>query len=255
MNTTMPIALAAGYKSPAQRARRVTEGWASRELYCPACVEDRLVPSPANTRAVDFSCGRCTQSYQLKGKSSAFTGRVIDGAYGAMMAALSSDTAPGLFLLHYSPTAWTVTNLLLVPSFAFSPSSIECREPLAATGRRAGWVGCFIVLSRIPAEARIDLIRAGELVPSTIVRARYKRLLPLKEISAPERGWTLDVLNIARGLGRQEFTNQDVYAHSDELARLHPENRHVTDKIRQQLQLLRDTGFLAHVGRSRWRMI
>ncbi len=252
MNIEMPINLATGYKSPAQRARVVTEGWATEELYCPACSQERLTPSPANTRAVDFKCRRCMQSYQLKGKSSAFTSRVIDGEYKTMMAALMSDTAPNLLLLHYRPTGWSVANLILIPAFAFPPSAIESRRPLAATARRAGWVGCFIVLSRIPPEARINLVLDGQAVQPSSVRAQYQRLLPLKQIAAPERGWTLDVLNIARSLNRPEFTNEEMYVHSETLGRLHPENRHVTDKIRQQLQILRDTGLLTHVGRGRW---
>lgn len=252
MNIAMPINLADGYKSPSQRARVVTEGWATKELYCPACSQERLTPTPPNTRAVDFECHQCMQSYQLKGKSSAFTGKVIDGAYEIMMAALRSDTAPNLLLLHYSPTAWAVANLMLVPAFAFSSSAIEIRKPLAPTARRAGWVGCFIVLSRIPPEARINLVVDGQTISPSSVRAKYQRLLPLKQIAVQERGWTLDVLNVARSLNRSEFTNEDMYAHKEVLEKLHPENRHVTDKIRQQLQILRDTGFLTHVGRGRW---
>jgi type II restriction enzyme len=98
----MPIKLAASYTSPAQRARVITEGWAEQNLFCPACLADRLSPSPANTRAIDFVCGRCSQAFQLKGKSSPITNKVIDGAYSALIAALSSDTAPNLFLLHYN---------------------------------------------------------------------------------------------------------------------------------------------------------
>ena len=251
----MPSDLAVAYKSPAQRARVVTEGWATKELYCPACSYEHLAPTPPNTRAIDFECRRCMQSYQLKGKSSSFTGKVVDGAYETMMAALMSDTAPNLLLLHYSPKAWTVANLMLVPAFAFPPSAIESRKPLSSTARRAGWVGCFIVLSRIPPEARIDLVLEGKPVAPSSVRTQYQRLLPLKQIAAQERGWTLDVLNIARGLNRTEFTNEDMYAHKDALEKFHPENRHVTDKIRQQLQILRDTGFLTHVGRGRWRLV
>ncbi|MGB8367835.1 MAG: hypothetical protein ACLPYZ_03900 [Limisphaerales bacterium] len=37
-----------------------------------------------------------------------------------------------------------------------------------------------------------------------------------------------------------------------ELEKLHPDNRHVKDKIRQQLQVLRDTGLLLHVVRLRF---
>jgi type II restriction enzyme len=49
-----------------------------------------------------------------------------------------------------------------------------------------------------------------------------------------------------------EFTNQDLYAFERELETLHPGNRHIRDKIRQQLQVLRDRGFLLHLARNRW---
>jgi len=39
-----------------------------------------------------------------------------------------------------------------------------------------------------------------------------------------------------------------------ELEKLHPDNRHVRDKIRQQLQVLCDLGFLQHVERGVWRL-
>jgi type II restriction enzyme len=38
------------------------------------------------------------------------------------------------------------------------------------------------------------------------------------------------------------------------LAQLHPANRHVRDKIRQQLQVLRDLGLLEFVGRGKYRL-
>jgi hypothetical protein len=50
------------------------------------------------------------------------------------------------------------------------------------------------------------------------------------------------------------FTTAEVYAFERELERLHPDNRHVRDKIRQQLQVLRDAGLLVHVGRGKWRL-
>lgn len=39
-----------------------------------------------------------------------------------------------------------------------------------------------------------------------------------------------------------------------ELEKLHPDNRHVKDKIRQQLQVLRDAGLLLHIERGLWRL-
>ena len=51
-----------------------------------------------------------------------------------------------------------------------------------------------------------------------------------------------------------EFTNEDVYAFASELEKLHPNNRHVRDKIRQQLQILRDAKLSIHVGSGVWRL-
>ncbi|HTB62372.1 MAG TPA: hypothetical protein VK737_02190 [Opitutales bacterium] len=51
-----------------------------------------------------------------------------------------------------------------------------------------------------------------------------------------------------------EFTNDDAYQLAPHLEKLHPGNRHVRDKIRQQLQNLRDAGLLLHMARGRWRL-
>ena len=45
--------------------------------------------------------------------------------------------------------------------------------------------------------------------------------------------------------GRPDFTLTDLYAFEARLSALHPANRHVRPKIRQQLQVLRDRGWLA----------
>jgi len=106
----------------------------------------------------------------------------------------------------------------------------------------------------IPTEARILVVTESRIAPAAEVRDRFKRVKPLKEISVTQRGWTLDVLNAIRRLGKTEFTTMDAYAFTRELEKLHPDNRHVRDKIRQQLQVLRDAGLLIHVGRGEWRL-
>jgi len=63
------------------------------------------------------------------------------------------------------------------------------------------------------------------------------------------------VLNVVRAIGREEFSLADVYACSGELARLHPQNLHVHDKIRQQLQILRDLGIIQFLGRGKYGII
>jgi type II restriction enzyme len=135
-------------------------------------------------------------------------------------------------------------------------------------------------VNRIPADARIPVVitrssgrksapsapgQIGEsqsrltsattiIVPPEEVRARFERVKLLKDISVTQRGWTLDVLNAVRRLGKTEFTTADAYAFTRELEQLHPDNRHVRDKIRQQLQVLRDAGLLLHLGRGEWRL-
>lgn len=60
-------------------------------------------------------------------------------------------------------------------------------------------------------------------------------------------GWPNDVLQLIRELGKANFTLEDAYSLSDKLAALHPENKHIEDKIRQQLQVLRDAGLVEFV--------
>jgi type II restriction enzyme len=171
-----------------------------------------------------------------------------------MKRAILEDRTPNLYVLHYDLAAWSVRTLILIPSFAFTLSAVECRKPLAPTARRAGWVGCNIVLDKIPVSARIPIIQEGNVRPRQTVRDAYERLRPLEKLQAEKRGWTLDVLQVVQSLNRKEFSLQDAYARADALAKLHPANRHVRDKIRQQLQILRDLDLIEFLGRGEYRL-
>lgn len=246
--------LAAAYTSGSQRARVVTEFWGEENLYCPNCSAPKLTRLENNTKASDFSCPACNFWFQLKGQKTRLGDSITDGAYASMMEAIQNDETPNFYFMHYELATWRVKNLLLVPSFAFPPSAIIKRKPLAITARRAGWVGCNIALHRIPVEARIAVVTDNQAASESEVRGKFQRVKPLKEIPVKQRGWTLDVLNIVRRLGKSEFANDDVYAFTRELEKLHPDNRHVRDKIRQQLQVLRDTKLLIHVSSGVWRL-
>jgi type II restriction enzyme len=162
MQLQMESEIAARYKSAAQRARVVTELWGERNLYCANCESSALLRFPPNTEAVDFGCPRCRSVFQLKSQSSAFSWRIVDAGYEAMRRAIREDRTPNLIAVHYDRACWSIRNVLLVPKFAFSMSAIEKRRPLAETARRAGWVGCNILLCNIPQDARIDLVREGD---------------------------------------------------------------------------------------------
>jgi type II restriction enzyme len=177
----------------------------------------------------------------------------MDAGYEAMCRAINAGRTPNLLALHYEPGAWRVIDLLLIPRFAFSTSCIQPRKALSVSARRRGHVLCKILLSNIPPDARIPVVIAGRPADPAFVRRDYARMRPLEELKAEARGWTLDVLNVVRGLGRREFSLAEVYAHESELARLHPGNRFVRPKIRQQLQILRDLGFVQFLGAGQYR--
>lgn len=52
-----------------------------------------------------------------------------------------------------------------------------------------------------------------------------------------------------------EFINEQVYASEELFRQQYPENQNIRAKIRQQLQMLRDMGFIQHLGDARWRKL
>lgn len=254
MNLHLPTKGLDRYKSASQRARVATELWGATNLYCPSCKSPRLKPVPQNTAAIDYLCEVCESPFQLKSQSRVFGRRIIDAAYSKMKLAILEDRTPNLYVMHYDQPAWTVRTVILIPRFAFALSTLECRKPLAQTARRAGWVGCNILLDKIPTDARILVIQEGQVQPSIDVRHAYDRLRPLQKLDVEKRGWTLDLLQVVRSLNKTEFSLSDAYAHAGPLGKLHPRNFHVRDKIRQQLQILRDLGFIEFLGGGEYRV-
>ena len=254
MQLGLPRAGLEGYKSNSQRARVATEAWGAENLYCLNCDSDELSCSPPNTAAIDYVCSDCDASFQLKSQSRFFGGRINDAAYATMLQKIRADETPNLIALHYDLANWRVQNVFLVPHFAFSISAIEKRAPLAPTARRAGWIGCNILLTEIPPDARIPLVVNGEATNPKSARKQYARVRPLQKLRPEMRGWTLDVLNLLRSLHKQTFTLADAYSLEPHLASLHPANRHVRPKIRQQLQVLRDLNLLNFLGDGHYRL-
>ena len=254
MNLQLPTEGLDRYKSNSQRARVCTEPWGLANLYCPACASPRIESLPVNTPAHDFKCPSCLAWFQLKSKCSAFGRRVQDGALDSMNRSIIADRTPNLFLLQYKFPEMVVENLVLIPHFVFSTSILEKRKPLSPTAQRAGWVGCNFLLDRIPRDGQLHVIQNGKVAPAAEVREAYARLRPLENLTIEKRGWTLDVLNVVRSLNKKEFSLADVYAHANELAKLHPQNAHIPDKIRQQLQVLRDLNLVEFLSPGSYRV-
>jgi type II restriction enzyme len=249
-NTT----LVARYTSNSQRARVVSEAWVLRNGYCLACKCDSLLPTVANTRTKDFICPLCSHGYELKSKRGTFGTRIADGAFSAMMATIREGRTPSFLLLEYSPT-WEVQVLTAVHHSLITQDCIEERTALGPTARRAGWVGCNIILPKIALEGRIPLVTAGRAHERETPRTAFARLQFLAKMPAKRRGWAASLLNLLRQLPGERFSLSDAYLFEADLAKLYPENNNLRPKIRQQLQILRDAGIVQFEARGLYKFV
>ena len=244
----------AAYVSGSQNARAWTEQWVGKWVYCPNCGNPRIEQFASNRPVADFFCPSCSEEFELKSQKKAFGRRVVDGAFGTMTERLAASNNPNLLLLNYDLQRLAVTNVVVVPKHFFVSDIIEKRKPLAPTARRAGWVGCNILLNAIPDVGKIYFVRAGEAVPKTSVLAQWQQTLFLRDEGSDARGWLIETMKCVEAIEKNEFDLDDVYAFEERLSLLYPNNRHVRQKIRQQLQVLRDHGYLDFVSRGHYRL-
>jgi type II restriction enzyme len=249
MNLAFDFTLGRGYKSASQKARVLTEGWVLRQVYCPSCGGN--VTNYTNNKPVaDFYCQKCIEDFELKSKKGKFGRRVSAGAYKQMIKRVCSVSKPNFFFMGHLH-GQKVNNFFIVPKHFFVPEIIEKRKPLGKTARRAGWVGSNILFSKIPKAGQIYYVEGGREIPKADVLKKWQKTLFLKKITKVEaKGWVLDTMKCIETLGKKEFTLGDIYMFEETLKKLHPGNSHIKDKIRQQLQILRDKKYLKFKGRG-----
>ena len=256
MKLTFEKVLADGYKSPSQKVRVLTENWVDTQIYCPNCGQQNIYKYMNNQPVADFFCSKCKEDYELKSKKESIGNKIVNGAYRTMIERLQANNNPNLFLLSYNSYNSEVLNFLVIPKHFFVPGIIEERKPLAITARRAGWIGCNILLQSIPQIGKIFIIRNHQIEPKNKVLAEWRKTLFIreeKEIRA--KGWLLDIISCIEKFKNKEFTLNEIYAFENTLSKKHPENNYIREKIRQQLQVLRDKGYLEFIERGRYRVI
>lgn len=255
MDLRFNISLASGYKSATQIARVLTEDWLARNMYCPICGEISIKKAETNAPVRDYICEHCKSQYELKSKkekTDKYITKVNDGVYRTMIDRITSLDNPSFFFMHYDN--YEVNNLIIVPKCFFIPEVIEKRKPLAKDARRAGWEGCNILLKQIPDFAKIPIIRNGVVLDPKSVCNEYNRVYSLQTNSIEKRGWLIDVLKCVERLDTT-FTLKQMYKFVEELKDKHPANNNIEAKIRQQLQYLRDKGFIDFSSRGKYKKI
>ena len=156
------------YTSGSQSARAWTERWVGDRVFCPNCGSPKINQFEVNRPVADFFCSLCQEEFELKSQKTTFGSKVLDGAFRTMCNRLASSNNPSLFLLNYDLTKLAVASLLVVPKQFFVREIIEERKPLAPTARRAGWIGCNILLNQIPSSGKIFIVRDGQPQPKEL---------------------------------------------------------------------------------------
>lgn len=68
-------------------------------------------------------------------------------------------------------------------------------------------------------------------------------------------GWKLEVFKCAQSIPNQIFSLKDINMFETHLRNIYPSNQHITDKIRQQLQYLRDLGLIEFLGNGLYKKL
>lgn len=252
MNLNINIALAERYTSNAQIARVLTEHWVKVNSYCPCCGSLPLQEFENNRPVADFYCNECAEQFELKSKSGKFSNTINDGAYSSMIERINSNKNPNFFFLTYSKK-WSVENFLIIPKQFFTPEIIIKRKPLSDTARRAGWVGCNIDISNVAYAGKVFLVKNAKPIDKNLVETAFNQTLFLRDKSNETKGWILDVMLCIDKINKAEFTLDEMYKFESKLKLKHPNNNFIKDKIRQQLQLIRDKGLIEFSGGGKYK--
>lgn len=254
MNLNLNTNLSDNYKNASQKARVLTESWVLNEIYCPNC-GNNINEYDNNKPVADFYCEKCSEDFELKSKKDKIGNKVSAGAYSEMIKRINSLEKPNFFFMQYLIEVWRVNDFFVVPKHFFISDIIEKRPPLKPSAKRAGWIGANILFSKIPKAGQIFYIENGKEINKKDVLAKWQKTVFLKSIKRSDsKGWILDIMNCIDSLDKKEFTLQEIYNFEKDLSIIHPENNNIKPKIRQQLQFLRDKGYLEFVEPGVYRL-
>ncbi len=246
------VDLAQNYKSESQRIRILSEKWLEQYGSCPLC-GGPLTKYQNNKPVADFFCTHCKEDFELKTKKKSFGLKTSGGAYSKMIERLKSDRVPHFFFLVYQD--YRVKDLFCVPKYFFTETLVEKRKPLSANAQRSGWTGCNILTNKIPNSGKIFYIKNRQCFSIKDIITNYQNTVFLKEQKQCSKGWLLDIMLCIDKLNKKEFCLNDLYQFESLLQIKHPKNCHIKDKIRQQLQFLRNKNYIEFKGSGTYKLL
>jgi len=194
----------------------------------------------------DFYCSKCGEDFQLKASGHKIGHQISGAAYATTLESLKKGQHPSLILLSYDTRTLQVSELEVIHRRSITQSCLLPRKPLTKAAVRYPWQGCNYLLTQIPKAARMRIVENGNEHSKKDVMEKWRLMQSTFKGSFDNRGWTADVMKCVEKQG-STFTLRNIYEFENHLSSLHPENHHVREKIRQQLQVLRDSGLLRFV--------
>ncbi len=99
------------------------------------------------------------------------------------------------------------------------------------------------------------MVKNSKIIDPIVVNHSFNKTLFLRQKSSDAKGWILDIMNCVDEIQTDDFNIEEVYKFEHKLRVKYPNNNFIKDKIRQQLQILRDKGIIEVVGRGQYKKI
>lgn len=105
------------------------------------------------------------------------------------------------------------------------------------------------ILSKIPKSTKIDIPKFSLEENNEVISTN------VHNIATNLNGWKKQVFVFVDKIENQVFNLNDVYKFEVELSNLYPNNKNIKDKIRQQLQILRDLSLIEFLGNGEYKKL
>jgi type II restriction enzyme len=252
MNLKFNLKYSEGYKNKSQIVRVLSENWVLNNSYCPKCGNLQLNKFENNKPVADFYCQKCFEEFELKSQQKRQIKTINDGAYSTMIQRVESENNPNFFFLTYSKD-WRVSDFLIIPKQFITKKIIIKRPPLRDSARRSGWIGCKIDISNVPDLGKVFLVKNSKIINPNYVIESFNKTLFLRKENNDSKGWLIEIMNCIDKINKKEFSLNEVYKFEDELKLKFPNNNFIKEKIRQQLQILRDKGIIEFISPGKYK--
>lgn len=105
------------------------------------------------------------------------------------------------------------------------------------------------IISKIPKSTKIDIPKFSLEKTNEVIS------INVNDIATNLNGWKKQVFIFVDKIENQVFSLNDIYKYEVQLSNLYPNNKNIKDKIRQQLQILRDLGLIEFLGNGEYKKL